>query len=374
MNRITIIGSGIASRTLARELLKKDNFKIEVFTRDKFPYSRMAILEVLKGEVKKDNIELIFPGGVTLYTEKEVIKIDADNKILVFRNGGTHHYETLVIATGARPRRLNIQGNGIPVITVRNIEDIEKMDALLKDGKKRVLIAGGGFVSMEAANALYKRGACITIVVSSGRILSRMLPSETSEFVEQRILQKGVRIVKNTNIQGIRNGRVFLDNGTDLEIDFVVIGKGVSRELPPIESDGKIHKEYDADSQFRTQFPDVYLIGDALLTRDLITGKKRHNAIWPIAEKQARILAQILTGSDVHYNGDVAYNMLSVFDMYIFVIGNLHEGTLKTNLKTDSTFYAVSEKQNKIIGIAAINHPLPYARIVKRFSENGYYS
>ncbi len=375
MSSIAIIGSGIAAKSLARELSKKGfSDKITVYTKDAAPYSRMAILDVLKQDIQKDAISLIFPKNVEIQKGKEVIKIDADRKIIIFNDGTTGDYEKLVIATGATPKKLEFESAKIPVLTVRDIEDVETIDKLLKKDKKKAVLLGGGFINMEMANALYNRGADITLVVSSSRILSRMLPEIASEMVEKELLKRGIKVLKNSTVLDIKGNTLYLQNGNTLKADFVVVGKGVKRTLIPVIWEGKEHTEYNADEYFKTPFPDICLIGDALMTKDLITGRLRHNAIWPVAEKQGRHLAQLFSSEDTQpYKGDVAYNMLSIFDMYIFVIGNMNTGKQRINLKTEKSLYMVSETNKKITGLLAINHPLPFARIVKNFMKNGCY-
>ncbi len=375
MSNITIIGSGIAAKSLSERLLKMGfKGKITVYTKDKVPYSRMAILNVLKQDIEKDSINLNFPEEVEIYTEREVVKINADSKTIIFKDNQTARYVKLVIATGATPKRLQFENAEIPVLTIRDIEDVEKIDMLIKEGKKKAVLLGGGFINMEMANALYKRGVDTTILVSSSRILSRMLPHKASEIVERELVKRGIKVIKNATVKDIKGSVLHLHNGHTIKADFVVIGKGVKRSLIPVIWRDKEYSDYNADEYFKTPFPDIFLIGDALMTKDLISGKLRHNAIWPIAEKEGRYLADTLFLKDKKpYKGDVAYNMLSVFDTFIFVIGDITGENIRVNLETEKSLYMVSEIAGKITGIVAINHPLPFARIVKNFMRHGYY-
>ncbi len=374
MSEIVIIGSGIASRSFTKEYLKlSDSDEIVVITKDyPFPYSRMAILDVLKGEIGLENIRLDYPDNVRIETGKTASFIDADNKVVKTEDGEEIGYNRLIIATGASPRKYTF-GSDMQAYTVRNMEDIDGMEKHLKKGENKVVLLGGGFVNMEVANALWMRGADVTMIVSSDRLLSRMLPYEISAFVRKKVEEKGINLITNTNVQGVRGNTVYLDNGGTVEADFMVIGKGVERNLIPVKYMGKTYKNYENDASFKTPFENVYIIGDAGITQDIITNKKRTNAIWPVAERQGRHLAQIFAGEGELYRGDVAYNMLSVFDMTVFVIGNLFKGTLKIYLKTGQSLYAVSEENGMIYGMVTINHPLPFARIIKRFFEHGYY-
>lgn len=368
MTKYTVLGSGIASRSFVKWIREP----VSVFTKDKFPYSRMAILDVLKKDVKEEDIVLKFPENAKIYTEKEAILIDADEKKIYFKDETWENYEKLIIATGAEPKKIEFKDAKIPILTIRNLDDIRTVERLLSLGKNNVAILGGGFISMETSNALYKRGANITMFVSSSRILSRMLSDEASEMVEKVLVRKGIKILKNATVEDINDNILYLQNGDKFKADFVVIGKGVKRTLIPIRYNGKVYKDYNGDEYFKTSFPDIYLIGDALKTKDIITQKQRQNAIWPVAERQGRHLANLLNKKEKEpYIGDVPYNMLSVFDIYIFAIGNINKGKKKVNLKTESSLYMVSEENGKIYGIISINHPLPFAKIVKNFMENG---
>lgn len=370
MNKYTVIGSGIAARSFAKWI----DAPLKVFTKDPFPYSRMAILDVLKKEVKEENIALKFPKNAEIHTEKEASFIDADEKTIQFKDGTKESYEKLVIATGATPNKIDFKDASIPILTIRDLKDIKTIDQLLGQGKDKVCILGGGFVSMETANALYKRGVKITMLVSSSRVLSRSLNSEASKMVEQVLRQKGIKVLKNSKVVDIKDDTLYLEDGNTLKADFVVIGKGVKRKVIKVKWKGTVYEDYNADEYFKTPFEDIYLIGDALKTRDLITQEERLNAIWPIAEREGRHLAMLLNQKLQNpYKGDVPYNMLSVFDMYIFSIGNIKKGKEKINLKTDTSLFMITEENRKIYGLISINHPLPFARIVKRFMQNGYF-
>lgn len=375
MSNVTIIGSGIGARSVVKELVKKHcEDKIIVYSKDIVPYSRMAILDVLKKDINKEAIKLTFPDTVEFRNKKEAIKIDASNKTIIFKDGASAKYEKLIIATGATPKKIEFGKAKIPIFTIRDIEDVEEIDSLLQQGRTKATLLGGGFINMEMANALYKRGCTITIVVSSPHLLSRMLPPMAANFIEEKLTKRGIRIIKGTTVERIENKTLYLQNNTTLESDFLIIGKGVERNLIPVLWEDKEYTNYNANTYFQTPFPDIYLIGDALMTKDLIRGEIRHNAIWPVAVKQGVHLAKILSREkNIPYKGDVAYNMLSIFDMFIFVIGDMKSGAITVNLKTENSLFMIAEKNGRITGILSINHPLPFAKIVKKFMEYGHY-
>lgn len=319
-----IIGASAAGLAAANTLKSADpNSQITILEKEKIqPYSRILLPYLLANTVKKKNIFLPEPTRIKLLKEKEVVKVDSDKREVIVSTGKVFPFDKLLIASGASPVKIMVEGASLPfVFTIRKLSDIQGIQKWIKPGK-RVVIAGGGLVSMRIGEALHQLGMNITFVISSNRVLSRILDSPASTIVEQVLTERGIETIKEDKIVHITNGETLLKSGKKRECKLVIVGKGVCPNVGFLSgSDIEVQRGIVVDEHQQTNIKNVYAAGDVAETQDIVYEEKRINALWPVAREQGHIAALNMASIPAVYDGSLARNILKVFGLPIFTAG-----------------------------------------------------
>ena len=177
-------------------------------------------------------------------------------------------YDQLVLTTGSAPRRLPaaIGGDLDGVFTVRDLADVDAMAASFADGAT-VLIVGGGYIGLEAAAVAASRGLKVVLVEMADRILQRVAAEQTSAYFRELHTRHGVDIREGVGLDRlIGDGRVTaarLTDGTELDVDFVIVGVGIAPETKLAEAAGlEIDNGISTDTHGRTSDPHIWAAGD----------------------------------------------------------------------------------------------------------------
>jgi len=227
----------------------------------------------------------------------------ANHQIAV--QGGMMPYDALVLATGSVPHRLPAAIGGAldGVHVVRGLADVDAMAPRFVQGAK-VLIVGGGYIGLEAASVAAKLGLEVTLVEMAPRILQRVAAPETSAFFRDLHKGHGVDLREGVGLErltgdGVVSGAVLTD-GTELAVDFVIVGVGVAPATALAEAAGiTLDNGISVDAQGRTSAPDVWAAGDcaSFPYRD---ERIRLESV-PNAIEQAEVVAENLMGAEKDY-------------------------------------------------------------------------
>ncbi len=315
MNPIVVVGSGMAGYTLARELRKASaEAPLLIITADDAAnYSKPVLSNALSGGKLPEQIAMGDHAKMTeqlkasIMAHTQVLDIDAVNKVLTLRNDAgtlTQPYEDLVLAVGASPIRLPIEGDGVSeVYAINSLIDYKTFHAKLavKDGK-RVLLLGAGLIGCEFANDLLTTNHDVTVVDLAPRPLGRLLPAEVATAFQQQLESKGIRFELATTVQRIdhvANGlKVTLANGVSLEVDIVLSAVGLrpNTELAHA-AQISINRGIQVNQSLQTSLAHIYAMGDCAEVEGHLLPY-----VMPLMQ-QARALAQTLTGNPslVHY-------------------------------------------------------------------------
>jgi len=214
-------------------------------------------------------------------------------------------YDELVLTTGSTPRHLpaTIGGALDGVFVVRGLKDVDAMAPEFADGK-RVLIVGGGYIGLEAAAVAASRGLNVTLVEMSDRILQRVAAPETSDYFRDLHKSHGVHIVEGVGLDHlIGEGRVAgakLTDGTQLDLDFVIVGVGIMPATELAEAAGvELDNGIKTDAQGRTSVPNVWAAGDCA-SFPYKSGRIRLESV-PNAIDQAECVAENIMGAGTDY-------------------------------------------------------------------------
>ncbi len=247
---------------------------------------------------------------VDVRTEHEVLDIDRKQKLLKIRSAeGTEYtesYEKLLLATGSVPvDDGTFSGKENPrVLHLWTLADMDRVMERLKEGAKRAIIVGAGFVGLETAENLKARGLEVTILQRGNHVLPTLDPEMASGLTEE-LLHTGIHIrfgCKVRRYQDLGNSvRVELENpeGECLEADLVIVSTGVRPNSDLAKKAGLACGErghVSVDEHLRTSDPDIYAAGDVVEITDSLSGEKTAVPLAGPANRQGRIAADNLAG------------------------------------------------------------------------------
>ncbi|GAB3315238.1 NAD(P)/FAD-dependent oxidoreductase [Haliea atlantica] len=290
--------------------------------------------------------------------------IHRDDKQLEMEAGETLDYDALILATGARARRLDIPGAELQGIHyLRTLEDVHHIRQFAASGKRAVII-GGGYIGLETAASLHKLGLEVTVLEALPRVLARVTAPEVSAFYTRIHEEAGVRIMTDTQVaafQGSANVEgVLCQNGEQYPADLVVVGVGI---LPNTELAGEAGLTVDngilVDAQCRTSDPDIFAAGDCAAHYSELYQRQIRLESVQNAFDQASVAAQTLCGKDACYQS-LPWFWSDQYDLKLQICG-LSQGYTRVILRGDpqhdrqlTVFYLAGER---LLAIDAVNRP-----------------
>jgi 3-phenylpropionate/trans-cinnamate dioxygenase ferredoxin reductase subunit len=197
-----------------------------------------------------------------------VTEIDRNAKQITLADGSALAYDWLVLATGAMPRQLPLDGAGAGgVHLLRTAADARALRGALGQAKKAV-VAGGGYIGLEAAASLRKAGLEVTVIEMAERLLARVASPLISDYFADLHRQHGVQLVLGHGLSGLigKAGRISgieLDDGRQLACDLLLAGIGVIPESELAEAAGlKVGNGIPVSADYRTEDVSIFAIGD----------------------------------------------------------------------------------------------------------------
>ncbi|MFD1158692.1 NAD(P)/FAD-dependent oxidoreductase [Roseovarius aestuarii] len=275
MTRVVVVGAGQAGSSLVAKL-RNGGFDGEVTLIGEEPvppYQRPPLSKkYLLGEMELERLYLrpesfYEENGIDLRLNGAVTEIDrAVQEIVV--EGERLAYDHLVLTTGSTPRRLPaaIGGELEGVFVVRDLRDVNTMALGFGPGK-RVLIVGGGYIGLEAAAVAASKGLEVVLVEMADRILQRVAAPETSDFFRNLHRGHGVDIREGVGLETLLgDGHVSgacLSDGSELAVDFVIVGVGIVPATTLAEAAGlEIENGIKVDELGQTSDPAIWAAGD----------------------------------------------------------------------------------------------------------------
>ena len=358
--KILIVG-GVAGGMSAATRLRRLQEKAEIIVFEKGPYVSFAncgLPYYVGGEIEERE-NLIVQSSKALQKRfnldvrenSEVTAIDSkEKKITVLSNGKSYFesYDKLILSPGAKPFVPQIKGLDLAnnVFTLRNIPDVDKIMAQLKEkAPKKATIIGAGFIGIEMAENLAKRGIAVTIVEKAPHILPT-IDREMAAYVNEELIKNNVSVMTNTGAVEFKDKQILLDNGESLLSDLTILSVGIQPETSLAKmADIKLglRNAILVDEHYETSVKDIYAVGDAIVVKNQLG----HDALISLASpanRQGRQVADIISGLPVENRGSLGTAIVRVFDLKVASTG-LSESQLQSlNLK------------HKIVHVTANNH------------------
>lgn len=308
MNPLIIIGTGLAGYTLAREYRKLDNRSpmLLITADDGGFYSKPTLSNAFAQRkdaaqlVTQDAARMAAQLGATILTGTRVNNIDTAART-VETSGGTFTYGQLVLATGAQPIRLGLEGDAAhEVMSVNNVEDYARFRQRIGATSSRVAILGAGLIGCEFADDLAGAGHMVTLIDPNSLPLSALAAPDLSLGLCQALATRGVRLQLGTVAARVdrKNGalQVTLTDGTRLTTDAVLSAVGLRPDLRLAQVAGiATGRGILVDLCGQTSAADVYALGDCAEYADS-TGSSRVLPYVAPLMTAARAIARTLAG------------------------------------------------------------------------------
>lgn len=342
------------------------------------PYQRPPLSKgYLLGEM---TLERMFLRPESFYSDNNIdlrmgVQVEAIDPVAqtVTVPGDVLHYDQLVLATGSDPRRLPaaIGGTLDGVCTVRDLMDVDSMAPRFTAGS-RVLIVGGGYIGLEAAAVASKLGLQVTLVEMADRILQRVASPETSDYFRELHSGHGVDIREGVGLDrllgegAVRGAR--LTDGSELEVDFVIVGVGIAPASALAEAAGVVMDNgIKVDAHGRTSDPHIWAAGDCASFP--YRGNRIRLESVPNAIDQAEVVAENIMGADKEYVAKPWF-WSDQYDVKLQIAGlNVgYDRVVTRNSGTAVSFWYYLGDQ--LLAVDAANDPRAYM-IGKRLIEAG---
>jgi len=347
--KILIVG-GVAGGATAATRLRRLSEENQVIIFEKGQYVSFANCGLpyhISGTIdKRDALLLQTPESLNerynldVRVLTEVLSINKDEKTISVKNLKTEEiytesYDKLLLSPGAEPIKPPFEGiNSDKIYTLRNIPDMDKIVAKTKNAQNFVVV-GGGFIGLEVAENLIEAGKNVKLVELGNQVMAPV-DFDIASFVHEKAKEKNLELLLNVGVEKFNDKgetiEVFLNNGTSVETDAVILAIGVKPEtklaveagLEIGETRGILVNEF-----MQTSNPDIYAVGDAIEVAHYINNKKVLIPLaWP-ANRQGRIVADnIVLGNQYKYTGSLGSSILKFFELSVASTG-LNEKTLK---------------------------------------------
>ena len=370
MSGVIIIGAGQASGQAAASLRQAGyEGSITIFgEEDQVPYQRPPLSKAyLSGEVNKDRV-LVRPEKfyaekeISLHTNTRVNAVDPARKKVITQDGEKYTYHKLLIATGSRPRILNIQGSDMEGIHyLRTIADVDAIRSRM-ESVKHVCIVGGGYIGLEVAAVAKKMGLEVTVLEMEERILKRVTTPEMSGFYHELHASRGVNIRTGTLVSGFEGkARVssVVCGDEKIPAQLVIVGIGI---VPNVELAKAAGLQCDngiiVDNHCRTSDPDIYAAGDCTNHPNPILDRRLRLESVPNAMEQARVASTNMLGGDKVYAA-VPWFWSDQYELKLQMVGFSADGdtSIVRGNKSSNEFAVFYLKEGKIVAVDAVNSP-----------------
>ena len=237
-------------------------------------------------------------------------------------------YDKLILAPGAAPLRPPIPGIDLPgIFTLRNLEDTDRIKAFIDRGVQSVVVVGAGFIGLEMAENLVRRGVSTTVVELQDQVLPP-LDREMAQPIARTLAAHGVGLRLNQSAEAFEPAgdglAVRLKSGERLTAGLVLLGIGVRPENQLAVAAGLEvgpRGGIRVDEHMRTSDPDIYAVGDAVEVQGFVTGAPTQVPLAGPANRQGRIAADNVFGRDSRYRGTQGTAIVRVFELTAAMTG-----------------------------------------------------
>ncbi|MER5912001.1 FAD-dependent oxidoreductase [Streptomyces sp. NPDC001982] len=359
--RLVVIGgdaAGMSAASQARRMRGPDELEIVAFERGHFSsFSACGIPYWVGGDVpERDQLIARSPEehrarDIDLRMRTEVTEIDVDRQRVRARDvdSGVESwtpYDKLVIATGARPIRPDMPGADAPGLHgVQTLDDGQALlDSLARTRGRRAVVVGAGYIGVEMAEALIKRGYEVT-VVNRGKEPMSTLDPDMGRLVHRAMSGMGINMVDDATVTKVLTGpdgqvRAVVTEDAEYPADVVVLGIGVRPETSLARAAGLplgAHGGLLTDLAMRVRgHENIWAGGDCVEVLDLVSGQERHIALGTHANKHGQVIGMNVGGGYATFPGVVGTAVSKVCDLEIARTGLREKDARRVGLQYET--------------------------------------
>lgn len=367
--RVVIVGAGHAGGTAAA-LLRQYGFEgaiTMVGDEALAPYQRPPLSKAwLKGEVDGEALllkpqEFYAEHGIDLRLNVRAAAIDREARTVTLEDGEVLAYDKLVLATGARARKLDIPGCDLAgVFYLRHADDAEALKAGLAGGG-RLAVVGGGYVGLEVAASARALGCEVVVIERESRILARVACEPLSSFFQAYHEARGVSFLCGAQVEGVEGvghvSGVRLADGRTIACDNVLIGVGALPNLELAQAAGlACANGVVVDLEARTSDPDIFAIGDVAWRPLPLYGRDFRLESVPNALEQAKHAASAICGRPAP-SPEVQWFWSDQYDLKLQIAGiPFDSDDLVIRGDRDAAKFAIFHlKGGRVLAVEAVN-------------------
>lgn len=336
------------------------------------PYQRPPLSKAyLSGNMERERLflkpdEFFTENNVTLKLNTSVESLDAAAKSVTLSNGETLSFEYAVIATGSRPRLLNVPGRELAnIFDLRGMADIDAMQPHFVEGKKLVVV-GGGYIGLEAAAVAAGMGLSVYVLEAAPRLLARVAEPEISDFYTRIHQAHGVTLVTESQMTGfVGDGAVSgveMADGSIIDADIVITGIGILPNVEIAETAGlAVENGIVVNEVGQTSDAHIFAAGDCTSHPNDLLGRTMRLESVPNAIEQGKAVASAICGTPKPYH-QVPWFWSDQYDVKLQIAGVPTQIDSKVLRGDDSSnsfawFYFTGDK---LTGVTAINRPAEF--------------
>lgn len=296
--------------------------------------------------------------AIAIHRAQQQLEMDTGDKL---------EYDVLILATGARARRMDIPGAQLQGIHyLRNLDDVRHIRQSAAP-RKRAVIIGGGYIGLETAASLRQLGLNVTVLEALPRVLARVTAPEISAFYTRIHREAGVRIVTDIQVEAFEGttsvNSVLCQNGERYQADLVIVGVGILPNTELAQDSGlQVDNGIVVDAQCRTSDPAIFAAGDCAVHFNQLYQRQIRLESVQNAFDQASVVAQTLCGKPASYQS-LPWFWSDQYDLKLQICG-LSDGYTRVILRGDplydrslTVFYLADER---LLAIDAINRPADF--------------
>jgi len=358
--KVIIVG-GVAGGASCAARLRRLDEKAEIIMVERGPYVSYANCGLpyhVGGTIEKQasllvateqTFKSVFKGDFR--TKCEMVGISVEKKTVELKNTITgeitiESYDKLVLSPGAAPIRPPLPGIDLPgIFSVRTVPDARNIREWLErdmvqsamneysgantlSKPKKAVVVGGGFIGLEMVENLVHRGLKVTLVEKLNQVMPPLDP-EMAKLVKRYMERRGVKIKLGDGVAGFRNSdegslEVLTESGKAYKADIVILAIGVRPETALAKLAGLELGQRGGirvDEQMHTSIPDIFAVGDAVEVKDFVTGEWSLIPLAGPANRQGRIVADVISGRNSRYRGTQGTSICQIFDATIAQTG-----------------------------------------------------
>jgi NADH oxidase (H2O2-forming) len=350
--RIVIVGANAAGVEAASAARKKDRTaEITLLTLEKNAgYSRCGLPFVIGGQIPNFRDLIVYPSAyfqmlkLNLRTETKVNSINTKEKTvsITSKDGATEAlpYDSLILATGADAFMPPIKGREKQgILSLRGLEDGERIDEAVKAGAKSAVIMGAGLIGLETGVALIERGLKVTVVEMLPQILPQMLDADMAKMVQEQLEAKGMCILTGKAVEeflGDDKVTAIMASGQKIDADLFICAFGV-RANTKLALDAGIPlgetRAIKTNLRMETDVKDVYAIGDCAEAPNIITHRPMCAQLGTIAVRQGKVAGTNAAGGYAQFTGVLVSAVTRLFDIEAGATGLTENAAVRNRME-----------------------------------------